>query len=270
VHVEIDTGLSRAGLRPDRAATLTARAAATPGIEVAGIWTHLASPEDPAATDEQVRRFGAATEALAAQGLAPPPRHVSASGGIFTGAPVLELVRPGLCLYGELADDLPLSEEGRAAAARLRPGMTVKAQPLRVESLPEGAAVGYGGTWRVPRPSVVATLPVGYGDGYARAYAPGAIALVRGRRMPVVGTVAMDCLIVDVTDLGGEPIGPREEFVLLGEQGGARITAGELARLRTTISWEVLASMAWRIPRVYHARAGSTGLRTLAGEEPAR
>jgi alanine racemase len=270
MHLEVDTGLSRAGVAPERAGELAARLSGTPGIELAGLWTHLASPDDRATTADQVRRFEQATSAVAAAGLTVPPRHLSASGGIFTSAPSYELVRPGVCLYGELADGLPLSTAGAAAAARLRPAMTLKALPLRVQALAEGRQVGYGGTWRAPRPSVVVTLPVGYGDGYARAYAPGAEVLVRGRRVPVIGTVAMDVTIVDVTDLAGPPVAPDEEFVLLGEQGGERISASELSRLRTTISWEVLASMAWRIPRVYHARAGSTGLRTLAGEDLAR
>jgi alanine racemase len=142
--------------------------------------------------------------------------------------------------------------------------MTLKARPLRVEPLETGETVGYGGTWRAARPSVVATLPVGYGDGWSRGSAPGSFALVRGRRVPLVGTVAMDAVIADVTDV--PMVTPSEEFVLLGRQDGATITATELARLRNTISWEVLAGMAQRIARVYHAPAGPMGMRTLAGE----
>ena len=111
---------------------------------------------------------------------------------------------------------------------------------------------------------IVATLPVGYGDGWARAYGGRTQALVRGRRVPLVGSVAMDAVMADVSDVPG--VTTQDEFVLLGEQGGERIAAADLALVRTTISWEVLASMSARVARVYHASTGLTGLRTLAGE----
>jgi alanine racemase len=195
--------------------------------------------------------------------------HLSATGGLFGGTGGFDgMVRPGLCLYGELPADLPLADAARDARAALRPAMTLHCRPLRVSEASAGTAVGYGGRWRAERPSRIATLPVGYGDGYARAYQPGGEALVRGRRVPLVGTVAMDALAVDVTDVPG--VSMADEFVLLGRQGGERITASELAQRRTTISWEVLVSMAHRLPRVYHAAAGLTGVRTLAGEVLAR
>jgi alanine racemase len=114
------------------------------------------------------------------------------------------------------------------------------------------------------RPSRIATLPVGYADGWARASSPGSSVLVRGVRAPLVGTVAMDAVAADVTDLPG--VDMADEFVLLGAQGSERITATELARRRTTIPWEILTSMAYRLPRVYDAGARLTGVRTLAGE----
>ena len=110
----------------------------------------------------------------------------------------------------------------------------------------------------------MATLPVGYGDGYAKAYWPGGEALLRGRRVPLVGVVMMDCVVVDVSSV--PDVGLDDEFVLLGEQGGERITVGELARRRTTILWEVLTSMAQRLPRVYHRAAVPMAARTLLAE----
>jgi alanine racemase len=142
--------------------------------------------------------------------------------------------------------------------------MSLKARPLRVAALAAGEPAGYGGRWTADRPSVVATLPVGYGDGWSRAYGGRTQALVRGRRVPLVGSVAMDAVLADVTDVPG--VTTADEFVLLGEQGGERITAADLAHVRTTISWEVLASASARVARVYHAATGLTGLRTLAGE----
>ena len=142
--------------------------------------------------------------------------------------------------------------------------MSVHAHPLRVAEVPEGAPVGYGGQWTAPRDSRVATLPIGYGDGFVRTYQPGSEALVRGRRVPLVGSVAMDAIEVDVTDVPG--VSGDDEFVLLGSQDGQQITADDLARRRNTIAWEVLTGMTPRLTRVYHAAAGLKGVRTLAGE----
>jgi len=265
VHLEIDTGLRRGGVEPEATGEMARSIAAIPSLVLAGIWTHLATPADAAFTAAQVRRFEAAVEAARAVDLPAPVRHVAATGGLLTGTgPPFEMVRPGLCLYGEVPFGLPIGPGIEDAAAALRPAMSVKARPIRIASIPAGTPVGYGGLWTAAQPSVVATLPVGYGDGYLRGYQPGAEALVRGRRVPIVGAIAMDAMHVDVT--GVASVSPDDEFVLLGAQGDDRITVTELARRRTTIAWEVLTSMARRMPRVYHAAAGTTGVRTLAGE----
>jgi alanine racemase len=117
------------------------------------------------------------------------------------------------------------------------------------------------------RASRVATLPIGYGDGWARSGSNRGQALVRGVRVPLVGTVAMDAVMADVTDVPGPPVGPGDVFTLIGRDGGDEITAADVARSRTTISWEVVTTMARRMPRVYHAAAGPLGLRTLAALE---
>ncbi len=127
-----------------------------------------------------------------------------------------------------------------------------------------GDGVGYGARWRAQRPSRIATLPVGYGDGWAYASAGRTFALVRGRRVPLVGSVAMDAIAADVTDVPGA--GLADEFVLLGSQGSERITALELARERTTIPWEIVTAMASRLPRVYDAGGEVLSVRTLSGE----
>jgi len=136
---------------------------------------------------------------------------------------------------------------------------------VRVADLPAGHGVSYGPTFTTSRPSRIASLPLGYGDGYARANANRAEALVRGLRVPVVGNVTMDALMVDVTDVPGPPVGPLDEFVLLGAQGSERITVEDLARLRTTNTWEVVTAMSGRLARVYHAAAEVKSLRTLSG-----
>ena len=265
IHLEVETGLSRAGLIPDRVADMAARIGATPGARLAGLWSHLATPESTEATAAQVGAFRRASDALANSGLTVPPRHIAATGGIFTGrAPVFDAVRPGLCLYGLLPADLPIGDTQREAAGRLRPAMAVKCRPLRIERLAAGTAVGYGGRWVAARESLIATLPIGYGDGFVRAYTPGATALVRGPRVALVGTVAMDAVMADVSDV--PDAGLDDEFVLLGDQSGARIVTDELARARTTIPWEVVTNMAHRLPRVYYRDSVLLGLRTMSGE----
>jgi alanine racemase len=144
--------------------------------------------------------------------------------------------------------------------------MSLLARPVRVIDLPAGRGISYGARWVTPRPSRIATLPVGYADGFSRIRTNRSEALVRGVRVPLVGTVAMDAVMADVTDVPGLPVTVDDEFVLLGEQGTERITAVDLARIGTTISWEVLAGMARRLPRVYYAASGPIGLRTLTEE----
>jgi alanine racemase len=161
-----------------------------------------------------------------------------------------------VAIYGVLDESLPIAPDALEAASRLRPAMSLKARPIAFSDVPEGGTVGYGGTWRAQRPTRIAVLPVGYGDGYLRGVQPGAEVLVRGRRTSMVGRVSMDAVTIDVTDLPG--LGYDEEFVLLGAQGTERITAGELARRRNTIVWEVLTSMAPRLARVYHPLAGTS------------
>ncbi|HEY7599879.1 MAG TPA: alanine racemase [Candidatus Limnocylindrales bacterium] len=265
LHLEIETGLGRSGVLPARAAAAAAAIARAPRTRLAGVWSHLASSEDQAASAAQVAAFESALEGIRGAGVDVPIRHLAASGGIFGGsAPAYEMVRPGLAAYGLLPEELTVADGARAAAARLRPALALKARPLRIEELPAGAGVGYGSRWRAAQPTRVATLPLGYGDGYAKAYWPGGEALVRGRRVPIVGVVMMDVVVVDVSAIPDLTL--YDEFVLLGRQGEHEISANDLAHARTTISWEVLTSMAQRIPRVYHRAAVPMAVRTLTGE----
>jgi alanine racemase len=268
VHLEVETGLQRGGVLPEEAGEVAGRLAAAPGIEVCGLWSHLASSHDPAFSATQRSRFEDAARALATAGLDAPTFHLDATGGLLYGTGAFaDVVRPGLMLYG-VAPSIPagaaFSPAGAEVAARLRPVMSLHARSLRVADVPQGAPVGYSGLWIAPRDSRVATLPIGYGDGFVRTYQPGSEALVRGCRVPLVGSVAMDAVEVDVTDVPG--VSTDDEFVLLGSQGDESITADDLARRRNTIAWEVLTGVTLRLTRVYHAAAGLKGVRTLAGE----
>jgi alanine racemase len=264
VEIEIETGLGRGGTRPDDVAAVAGRIAASPAARLTGIWTHLQASDDAVITAAQLQRFDSTEMAFRAASLPLPDRHVAASGGLLSAVAAFEGVRPGLSIYGVVPDEF----EGRelaAAATRsaLRPVMSLHARPIRVADLPAGHGISYGPSFTTSRPSRIATLPLGYGDGFARSLANRASALVRGGRVPLVGNVTMDAVMADVTDVPGPPVGLDDEFVLLGTQGAERIPVEELARLRTTNTWEVMVQMSGRLPRVYHAAAGAVGLRTL-------
>jgi alanine racemase len=256
VQLGVDTGMGRGGLPPAAVGEVAAEIASHPTLRLAGLWSHLHSPGDREATAEQRRRLEQATTALREAGLAVPPRHLAASGGLFADRRLaLDLVRPGVAIHGLLDDDLALDAQAAATADRLRPTMSIKAHAVAFSEVPVGGTVGYGGTWHAERRSRIAVLPIGYGDGFLRGSQPGAQALVRGRRVPLVGRVSMDAVTADVTDLAG--VDGSDEFVLLGAQGDERIEAGDLARQRNTIAREVLTAMAQRLTRVYHPVAGT-------------
>jgi alanine racemase len=263
IELEVETGLGRGGFDPSALVAAARIVSAAPGLALAGVWTHLQAVEDTPLTALQTARFESASAAIVAAGIGSPPRHMAASAGLLAdGVLAYEGVRPGLAIYGLVPDEVAGAVSTDAAAA-LRPAMALYARPVRVADLPAGHGISYGPTFRTARPSRIATLPVGYGDGWSRQLSNRATAIVRGRRVPLVGNVAMDAVMADVTDVPGRPVDTTDEFVLLGGSGDERITAAELAQERTTNSWEVVTAMSRRLPRVYHAAAGPVGLRTL-------
>ena len=269
VHVEVETGLGRGGVPPDAAAEAVEAVRRTAGVRLAGVWTHLAAADDPANARGQDALFadalGPLVEAVS-WGAGSTRRHLAGSGGVL-GADVArwDAVRVGLAIYGLVPDALTPPPATAAAAAALRPVMALLARPVRVLELPAGHGVSYGPTFVTARPSRIATLPVGYADGWRRAFSDCSEALVRGMRVPLVGRVAMDAVMADVTDVPGPPVSEDDEFVLLGAQGTGRITALGLASTAGTISYEIVAAMSRRLPRVYHAAGSPAGIRTLAG-----
>ncbi len=263
VELQVETGLGRDGFAPEAVVSAARAVVGAPGVALSGLWTHLQASEDPDRTRDQLARFDAAAAGLREAGVPLPDRHVAASGGLFTDVAALDGVRPGLAVYGVIPDELGAADVAPGATAPFRPVMSLHARPVRVAELPAGHGISYGPTFTTARPIRVATLPLGYGDGYTRAFSNQAEALVRGVRAPLVGNVAMDACMIDVTDVPGEPVTPDDEFVLLGSQGSERISVEDLARTRTTNTWEVMTQMARRLPRVYHAASGTVGLRTL-------
>ena len=270
VHLTLETGLGRDGLWPDEAAAAVREARAVQGVHVAAAWSHLQAAEDRPRTLRQAARLEAALAALAEVGFAAPQRHLLASGGVLGldgfgdgEHPTFDSVRVGIALYGIAPDGVTVRGVAAPILAGLRPVMSLRARPVRVTDLPAGEGVGYGPRFVTGRPSRIATLPIGYADGWPRNRGNLAGALVRGRRAPIVGNVAMDAMMIDVTDVPGAPVTPDDEFVLLGAQGDDRIAAEELALERTTVTWEVVAVMSARLPRVYTSAAGVAGLVTL-------
>ena len=275
VHLELETGLGRGGFQANDAWQAARDIAAAPGLRLAGAWTHLQAPEDASRSSRQLTTFEAITRDIEAQGVPVGRGHVSASGSLvlgegFRGA----AARPGLATYGLIPDELlgPVVPAGSAARGRhpgsegLRPILSLRARPVRVANLRAGTGISYGPTFTTSRTSRIATLPLGYGDGWSRALSNRAEALVRGTRVPLVGNVAMDSVMADVTDVPGDPVTVHDEFVLIGEQDGERITAADVAKARGTNSWEVVTSFAARLPRVYHAASVPRETRTLIGD----
>jgi alanine racemase len=247
VHVKVDTGMHRLGLGPDEAARFLARLAGLDRLEVEGIFTHFAEADDltgrgRAATRAQRERFDALLAELEGKGLRPPMAHAANSAALLTDPEArYDAVRPGIALYG-------LAPSGEVRPDWLRPALAWKTQIAQVRELQAGERVGYGGTWSPERPSRIATLPVGYADGFRRAPATWQHVLVRGQPAPVVGRVSMDQSTADVTDIPEARQG--DEVVLIGAQGGARLSAETVADWLGTINYEVVSAILARVPRV--------------------
>lgn len=269
IQLEVETGLGRGGFLGDALVEAARAVSACPGVRLASAWTHFQAPADGPRTAAQVAAFERATAALVAGGMPVPARHIAASGGLLLEHVVsLDGVRPGLAIYGLPPDEFVASGDGELeAGAALRPVLSVHARSVRVADLPAGSGISYGPSFTTSRPSRIATLPMGYGDGWPRSLSNRASALVRGQRVPLVGTVAMDAVMADVTDVPGLPVGVADEFVLIGWQGSEQITVAELAAARGTVSWEVITSLAGRLPRVYHAASVPRETRTLVAGE---
>ncbi len=244
-HLKVDTGMSRGGLRHDSLRELLPQLAALPALRYEGIMSHLADPANSAEFTDRQRKLFADAVAQVTAVLGPVPyQHLAASAAICCRPDChFTAVRPGNMLYGAL-EDVPT--KGRPP---LRPAMALKACIALLKPALAGEVVSYGCTYRVPRDTTLAVVPVGYADGYPRALSSQAEALVGGQRCPLVGRVCMDSVMVDV---GGVPtcrVG--DEVVLLGRQGEETITVEELARRAGTITQEIMARMGSRLPRVY-------------------
>ena len=256
VHFKVDTGLTRLGAPLAEGADRYRAIGAIPGVRIDGVFTHLARADemDLATTREQLDRFDGFLDAIE------PPRwvHTSATGGIASLSPRARVtaVRPGLALYGLAA--APHLAEG----LQLRPALTWRSRVHRVAEVPRGTGVSYGHEYRLPHDGRIATVPVGYGDGLARSAGGAARLLVGGRALAIAGRVAMDHVMLDVTDVSGVRVG--DEVVVIGTQGGARVTADDLAAACGTVNFEVVTAIRPRVPRRYLRGGVVVATKTLA------
>jgi alanine racemase len=248
-HLKVDTGMGRLGVQTHEVAAFLEAARAFPEVRLEGLCSHFANADlaDAALTHEQILRFRTALGQMRAAGHDPRWRHLSNSAGLLSLPEVrdgmeLNLVRPGLGLYGLVP--APWLRPPRT----LEPVLQWKTAVLHLKTVPTGTPVSYGSTWHAPRPSRIATLPVGYADGWSRLLSNRGSVLVRGHRAPVVGRVCMDLCMVDVTDIPEVAVG--DEVVLLGTQGGLSQDAHQLAQLQGTIAYDVLCAIGARVPRV--------------------
>ena len=247
VHVKIDTGMARLGVPMSELSGFAEALLRRPELRLEALMTHFASAESDAEfVGLQLDRFEQASALLARLGLPVRLRHAANTAALLAQPRArLDLVRPGIGLFG--------MAPGVASAQHLRPVMRVRSEVISLRSLPPGASVGYGATFRATRESRVATIPMGYGDGLSRALSNRGQVLVRGRRAPIAGAVSMDLTSVDVTDIPGVQIG--DEVVVLGSQegplGADTISAQEIAAHTGTIAWEVLTGISRRVPRFY-------------------
>jgi alanine racemase len=252
VHLKIDTGMGRLGVWHEHAPALHRRIAAAAHLELAGVFTHFASPDDdPEFTDEQRRRFLAALARCPGLDLARIYVHADNSAGIETmpGASPFNAVRVGLLQFGVLPHPQSL-----LAAVRTEPVFSFRTRVGIAKDLPAGTTVSYGRTRTLGRDTRVAMLCAGYADGLPRALSNRGQVLIRGRRCAILGRVTMDQTIVDVTDVPGAACG--DEAVLIGRQDGEEISVVEFSRWADTIPWETLCSITKRVPRIYRTVLG--------------
>jgi len=245
-HLGIDTGMHRLGLRHDNLARTVPAVLAAPNLEIAGVYTHFATADTPG--DElfarQCRNFESAGRTLAALGVTGCVRHAANSGALLADpATWFDLVRPGLLMYGVA----PRAFEGRVA---VRPVMSLRSRVAAVKGVRVGESIGYGGRFVARRPTTMAVVPAGYADGLDTRLEGRGFVLVHGRRVPIVGSVSMDMITLDVT---GMPVEPGDEVVITGRQGEEEITVGEMARWVGTIPYELLCRVGPRVARVYEA-----------------
>ncbi|HXS16903.1 MAG TPA: alanine racemase, partial [Polyangiaceae bacterium] len=255
-HVKVDTGMARLGTRREQWPRLIQALVDAPELSVFGLMSHLANADlgQEAVLEQPLALFNQAHAQFVQGRVVPKARHLANSAALLRDARThFDLVRPGLALFG--VDPCPplVDRVGTAGEVRFKPAMSVLSRVVSLRHLHRGDGVGYGGTYVAGGPTWIATVPMGYADGLSRALSNRGHALIRGRRVPIVGNISMDMTMVDVSLVPGVTIG--DEVVFLGAQTGPlgqdTITPEEVARHSGTIPWEVLTNISRRVPRFY-------------------
>jgi alanine racemase len=249
VHVKVDTGMGRLGVRFDEFAEFVVAMKRFSNIRVDGLMTHFAAADEPSCgplTKDQIQRFEDVLAAFREHGFKPTYHHLANSAGIFA-QPIAwgNMVRPGGVLYGLWRDILAPGDGGE----NLQPVMSLHSRITLLKWVPPGETVGYGCTFEASRRTLVATIPIGYHDGYMRALSNRGHAIVRGVYATVIGRISMDLTIVDVTNVPGVQLD--DEVILMGHAAGLSITAEDLARTAGTLSYEVTCGISERVPRIF-------------------
>jgi alanine racemase len=244
-HLKIDTGMNRLGFRHDNLRRTLPAVLASPWLQFDAVYTHFATADQPESPflEEQRTRFDVATAALGAMGLKNVRRHAANSAALLRDSRTwYDAVRPGLLLYGLVPPPLA------AGDLALGPALSLSSRIVAVKGIRPGEGTGYGLTWTTREPRTIAIVPAGYADGLDTRLSGRASVLIRGRRMPIVGSVCMDMIMVDVT---GVDIAPGESVVLIGRQDDDEITAREIAASIGAIPWEIVCRLGSRIERTY-------------------
>jgi alanine racemase len=244
VHLELDTGMGRAGFRAEELDAVASLLRNSPQIELAGTFANLSAADDPASpeTDRQVAAAAACVQRLRAAGVSPGLVHVANSAAILAHPQSwFDGVRPGLALYG-------IAPSEALASPDLTPAMTVETRVVGVRHVPAGTPLGYGGRFVTARETMIAILPIGYHDGFRRSLSGKVAVLLRGKRVPVVGAISMDVTLVDATETGAAR---GDRAVCIGRDSADAVTVAELARAAGTIPYEILCGIGPRVTRVY-------------------
>lgn len=250
IHIALDTGMGRIGFMPnEKSLKEVSEICSLPGLEVIGMFTHFstADEENKDYTREQFSKYMKFAESLSDLNINIPLKHVSNSGAIMDMPETfkdLDAVRAGIILYGYYPSD-----EIKKENLSLKPALTIKAKVAHVKEMNENMYISYGRTFKTERKSIIATIPIGYADGYSRLLIPGAKVIVNGKFAPVVGRICMDQCMIDVTDVGTVKTG--DEVIILGQSGDLKINADDYAEILGTINYEILCMFKHRIPKVY-------------------
>jgi alanine racemase len=251
VHVKVDTGMGRLGVRFDEAAEFARVLSVLANVRVEGLMTHFAAADEPGRdcfTEEQLKRFRAAQAAFREAGHRPVYEHMANSAATFAHPETRgNMVRPGGVLYGLWRDVLPAA----GGQPPLRPVMAFRTRVTLLKRVRRGESLGYGCTFEASRDMLVATVPAGYADGYARTLSNRGRVIVRGVYASVVGRVSMDLTLLDVTDVAGVSVG--DTVTLLGADGALAVPAEDVARTAGTLSYEITCGVSARVPRRFTA-----------------